>query len=186
MSKYNLRITGGALRGRSLNDKKSLTIRPTSARVREAMFNVLRNTINGAKVLDIYAGTGCLSLEALSRGALFATLIENDDMALRIIKNNLKETELLIHSKIIKGSSPKVLTGLKGSFNLIFADPPYEKNISTEEGSMISKLLANEGLFVYEHRSSYNPPESFGDMRVYDRKVYGESAVSYFSATERL
>ena len=90
MSKYNLRITGGTLRGRSLNDKKSLMIRPTSARVREAMFNVLRDTINGANVLDIYAGTGCLSLEALSRGALFATLIEKDDMALRIIKHNLK------------------------------------------------------------------------------------------------
>ena len=93
MSRYILKITGGTLRGRSLSEKGNSHIRPTSAREREAIFNVLQEKIAGANVLDIYAGTGCLSLEALSRGARNVTLVEKDEFALALIKKNFLENQ---------------------------------------------------------------------------------------------
>lgn len=186
MSRYILKITGGTLRGRSLSEKGNSRIRPTSARVREAIFNVLQEKITGANILDIYAGTGCLSLEALSRGASKATLVEKDEIALTLIKKNFSDTQLLSQYRLIKGSSPAALSTLTGPYDLIFADPPYKKTISNEEAIIISELLSYDGLFVYEHRSSYNPAEYLGSMKVVERRKYGESTISYFESMESL
>ena len=186
MSRYILKITGGTLRGRSLSEKGNSRIRPTSARVREAIFNMLQEKIVGANVLDIYAGTGCLSLESLSRGARQATLVEKDETALILIKKNFFDTQLLSQYTLIKGSSPAALDSLKGPYDLIFADPPYKKTISNEEAIIISELLSFDGIFVYEHRSSYNPAEHLGSMKVVERRKYGESTVSYFELMENL
>ncbi|SVC40379.1 uncharacterized protein METZ01_LOCUS293233 [marine metagenome] len=146
----------------------------------------MQEKIVGANVLDIYAGTGCLSLESLSRGARQATLVEKDETALILIKKNFFDTQLLSQYTLIKGSSPAALDSLKGPYDLIFADPPYKKTISNEEAIIISELLSFDGIFVYEHRSSYNPAEHLGSMKVVERRKYGESTVSYFELMENL
>tara|TARA_B100000029_G_scaffold512637_1_gene609842 strand:+ start:2491 stop:3051 length:561 start_codon:yes stop_codon:yes gene_type:complete len=186
MSRYTLKITGGTLRGRSLSEKGNSHIRPTSSRVREAIFNVLRDKIIGANVLDIYSGTGCLSLESISRGARKATLVEKDEIAVALIEKNFSDMQLVSQYILIKGASPTALGNLNGPYDLIFADPPYTETISNEEAIIISELLSYDGLFVYEHRSSYNPAEYLGSMKIVERRKYGESTVSYFESMESL
>jgi 16S rRNA (guanine966-N2)-methyltransferase len=179
-----MRIIAGSCRGLPLDEPADAT-RPTSDRVREAIFNVLRNVTPEARVLDLFAGTGALGLEALSRGASSCTFVENDPHALTCLKKNIAKSKLpktrLISDDALKFTN-RELTISHEEFDLIFADPPYFRNGSADlAGALLSQELplSTNGILVLEVEAERTTPRPEA-LTLLKRKDYGKTSVLYF------
>lgn len=180
-----LRVVGGSLRGRKL-EVPDRGVRPTSERAREAIFDILGPAwVSGAAVLDLYAGTGALGIEALSRGAARAEFVERDPATARLLRENLAALGLSDRARVSiadldRGDLP---AEVKGPWNLVFLDPPY----AGEGGSCWLERLprlawpADGGLVIYEHRSGIEIPPPPGLAPAVER-AYGDTAVSIYRA----
>ncbi len=184
MAARGVRITGGSARGVPLTEPRGMRLRPTSGLVREAVFNLLGARVEDATVLDLYAGTGALGIEALSRGANSATFVETHAAACAAIVQSLARTGLADHATVIRARLPGALSQLSGTFDIILMDPPYTADDAAETLVGLAPLLAPGGLVVYEHGSRYNPPERPPGLRRGDRRVYGDSAISIYLPEE--
>jgi len=185
-----LRIISGIQKGRKLFSPPlhEKSIRPTSDRAREALFSILGDAVQNAKVLDLFAGTGALGLEAFSRNADFVVFVDNGRLALDLIKKNILlclsgytgtcELRVIQHD-LNKGLPLKKLPPETSSgFDLIFADPPYAKNVSLSVLDSINKsnLLTENGMLILEERSDIALPSQLSQLRLIDKRVYGECA----------
>lgn len=185
-----MRIISGSQKGRKLFSPPphEKSIRPTSDRAREALFSILGERVNNARVLDLFAGTGALGLEAFSRKAALVVFVDNDRLALDLIKKNVLlclsgytgtgELRVIPHD-LSKGLPlKKLLPETASGFNLIFADPPYAKNISLSVLDSLNKsnLLTGDGMLVMEERFDVTLPSQLSQLRLVDRRVYGENA----------
>lgn len=185
-----MRIIGGKARGRRLQSpsiKKTTKnsgqhIRPTADRAREALFNIIGRKVENAVVLDLYAGTGALGLEALSRSADQAVFIDNSPQAVNIINKNIElcgfsERALVIKRDLTKGLAflTKQLPGIH--FSIVFIDPPYRKGLSTEMLQEVagSNLLSSEAIVVIEEDAAIELPLQVNDLTLIDRRHYGET-----------
>ncbi|MGJ8725445.1 MAG: 16S rRNA (guanine(966)-N(2))-methyltransferase RsmD [Roseibacillus sp.] len=182
-----MRIIAGTHRGTRLKEPADVT-RPTSDRVREAVFNVLSLVVPNAKVLDLFAGTGALGLESLSRGAASCLFIENDSNALRCLRQNLAHTKFT-NGKIIEGDAVKFIENPRGPqlFDLIFADPPYHRNGAPDLAGplLLAPLpLAPGGILMLEVESERTSPEELEGLKLIKRKNYGKTAILYFEKVE--
>ena len=192
-----MRIISGKAKGLQLNSPsgRSLAIRPTSDRSREALFSILGEKIAQARVLDLYAGTGAFGLEALSRGAASAVFVDNSPTSLDLIRKNTiilqkclnRETSQLDIS-IIKCDLRKGLQSVfrKSSdpFDIIFLDPPYDKNLAqrTLESLDNTSFLAEHGLIVAEERVKAVLSVEFKQFRLLDRRRYGDTGFWIYTA----
>ena len=180
-----MRIIAGSARGIRLAPVPD-GVRPTSDRVREAIFNALGQFFDGGEVLDLYAGTGALGIEALSRGCEKATFVEKNGRAVRVIRENLTRTGLAGKGKVLRGDVTEVverLVSARRKFHLIFADPPY-RIPPREIGCVLERLatlLAPGGRVVVE--SSDPPAETINNMKGVSRR-YGGTVVTFFERTE--
>lgn len=147
-----LKIIGGKYKSRKLISPKSPLVRPTLALTRSAVFNICQQKIQGARFLDLYAGSGAMGLEALSRGASHATFIEKAGPSLSVIRQNIALLKEEAHTTVIGSDVIKALPTLKGSFDLIYIDPPYGKGLGAEALDAIDRypLLAEEGILFIE------------------------------------
>ena len=176
-----MRVIGGEARGRKLCAPKGMTTRPTPDRVREAVFNILSARIAGAHVLDIFAGTGAMALEALSRGAAGAVLIDNDPGAVSAIKRNIENTRCAGRARLIAKDWREAFKGLRGErFSLVFADPPHQiPDLHLQALNALDEynLLVDSGIVVLEHARVNTPvlPARYG---IYDARRYGETMIS--------
>lgn len=184
MPASRLRITGGSARGVPLTEPKGLRLRPTTGLVREALFNIIGDEVVDAEVLDLYAGTGSLGIEALSRGAAHATFVEGDPAGVTAIHASLARTGFAAQSRVLRGRLPAALGSLVGPFDLILLDPPYDAEEAPEVLIALTPLLKPDGLVVYEHGSRYNPPERPGQLKLLERRVYGDSALALYRHQE--
>jgi 16S rRNA (guanine966-N2)-methyltransferase len=177
-----MRISGGIFRGRVLRTAPGSVTRPTADKIREAIFNILMKDIKGAKVLDLFAGSGALGIEAVSRGAVSAVFIESGQTQVEIIKHNLESLKLdmeVMARDFVSGCRALGRSGRK--FDLIFADPPYEKTCVHDVIEVVQRydLLADKGLLIIEHKS--------GQVVEFDRAVllknrkYGRTEVSFYA-----
>lgn len=169
-----------------------MSIRPTSDRAREALFSILGERVRKARVLDLFAGTGAMGLEAFSRDAAFVVFVDNGRLALDLIKKNILlclsgytgDCELrVIQHDLTKGLPLKKLPAETISgFDLIIADPPYAKNISLLVLDSINKnmLLAEDGMLVVEERCDVRLPPRLSRLQLLERRVYGESAFWFY------
>ncbi len=179
-----MRLTGGLERGRLLRAPRGAATRPTGAKVREAIFNILGPPAHGA-ALDLYAGTGALGIEALSRGAATACFVERDARALAALHRNLRELGLRDRATILGTSVRPALARLAAEgqrFGLVFVDPPYAAG-ETEgvlEALSGSELLGSGAVVVVEHDKKHAPPEAVGALTVTDRRFYGDTGVSFY------
>jgi len=151
-----LRLTGGEARGRRLKRPRGSLIRPTADRVREALFDILGSRIRGARFLDVYAGTGAVGCEALSRGAAHAALIERDRDALKLIAHNLGLARWSGTGTVIAGDARRSLRDLvrrRAVFDIAFLDPPYDDPDLPGTVVLAARLLSPEGVLVLEHPS---------------------------------
>lgn len=185
-----MRIISGSQKGRKLFSPppQEKSIRPTSDRAREALFSILGDRVRQARVLDLFAGTGALGLEAFSRDAALVVFVDNDRLALDLIKKNILlclagatgPGELrVIPYDLCKGLPLQKLSAeAADGFNLIFADPPYGKNISLAilDSLNKSKLLSEDGVLIIEERFDVTLPSQLSRLGLIDRRVYGENA----------
>jgi len=161
-----------------------MRLRPTSGLVREALFNILGDLVQGARVLDLYAGTGAVGIEALSRGAAHVTFVEGEAAACEAILQSLARTGFGPQATVLRGRLPAALKSLEGPFGIIFMDPPYGLETADETLHLAPPLLADSGLLVYEHASRYNPPERPAGLHLQERRVYGDSALALYVRQE--
>lgn len=179
-----MRLTGGLDRGRKLRAPRGATTRPTGAKVREAIFNIL-GPPPAEPVLDVFAGTGALGIEALSRGADAACFIEREHRALQALGRNLRDLGLAGKARVLGNEAHVALRLLGGEgmrFGWVFIDPPYAANVVTSVLELIAgaNLLASGGVIIVEHDKRHLPPESVGSVHMTDRRFYGDTGVSFF------
>ena len=180
-----MRIVGGHFRGRALKGPSNQTIRPTSDRLRESLFNILEHAygdpVRDARVIDVFAGTGALALEALSRGAHFALLIDDDSQAQALIRSNIATLDLAAQTRILSRSALKIGTAPLGEkFALAFLDPPYHGNLAIAALGALrdGAWLAAGALVVVEDAANarMDLPEEF---KMVETRLSGESQLAF-------
>ena len=184
-----MRIVGGTARGRTLAAPKSDdVIRPTADRVRETLFNILGQTCDDLDVLDLYAGTGALGLEAVSRGANKAVLVDSGREALALCKENIEALKFGAKVELLVMDAIKAIASLgkQGrTFQLVFADPPYNKRagLSILEALDAANVITDGGIAVIETGADEKLPEQQGRFTRIDERAYGATNVSIFRLT---
>ena len=173
------RIVAGAARGRRLAVPEGLGTRPTGEKVRAAVFNLLGQFFEGGAVLDLYAGSGALALEALSRGCERATCVEADRRAAEVIRRNAEALGWTQRVEIRTGRVLELLPRLPGGFALAFVDPPYAEGPAAALAAL-GGHLAPGGLVVAEHDAASPPPEQVGGLVLQDRRAYGGTGISIY------
>jgi len=183
-----MRIVGGSARGRNLRSVPGNETRPTSDRVRQSLFDLLGQRCDGLRVLDLYAGTGALGLEALSRGAAHATFIESAKAAAEVIEANLRDLGFEPQGTLVRRDVDRALADLgarKAAFDLIFADPPYALAVSQKIAAAVAAhgLLAEEGRIVIERGKREAPPTPPDGFALLDDRAYGETILAVLAKT---
>ncbi len=180
-----MRIIGGIARGRRLKAPKGSTIRPTADRVREALFNILPRDLSGQRVLDLFAGSGSLSLEALSRGAASALLVDESEEAAGLMRRNLEALGFTGQARIWSKPVGKALSRLAAEgtrYDAIFLDPPYDHGWVNKALAMVARgrVLQAGGIAVAEHSVRERVEERHGELVRRDRRRYGDTMLSFF------
>ncbi len=178
-----LRIFSGSLKGTSLLSLKGSAVRPTSGRVREAIFNILSRKVQSVSALDLFAGSGALGIEALSRGARFVVFMDEDPKTLSIVQKNLQRCRLEDRSKVIRWDLRRnlyCLSDFPDVFELVFMDPPYHQGAVSPvlRGLDESRALRKGAKVVVEHGFRELLPE-LSRFPVTDRRKYGKTLVSF-------
>ena len=173
-----MRVISGSAKGTNLYSLEGNTTRPTLDRIKETLFNIIQKHIYESKVLDLFAGSGALAIEALSRGASYATLCDKCGKAIGIINKNVEKTHLQDKCTIIHKDYEKALEMLKGNkFDIIFIDPPYAQNIAVKSVKKILELnlLAEDGIIVIETDDDKREEEQLESVEIdkYDIRSYG-------------
>jgi 16S rRNA (guanine(966)-N(2))-methyltransferase RsmD len=185
----NLRVISGVAGGLRLKTLEGLKTRPTADRIKESLFNIINSQISGADILDLFAGSGALGIESLSRGARFAAFIDNNKESIAIIKENLAYTKLIEHAEVYFaefGSVLKKLQTEKKRFDIIFLDPPYGKGFEFKAMDEIMRLdiLKEDGIVVLENEQKDTLPIEISGMIQTDIRRYGRTAVSFYRIRE--
>jgi 16S rRNA (guanine966-N2)-methyltransferase len=167
------------------------SIRPTSARAREAVFNIIGSEVRGAAVLDLFAGTGAMGLEALSRAAETVVFVDNSPAAVRLLGRNIDRCGFVDRAKVVRRDLTQPLYFLRefmpvAGFSLIFIDPPYRQ----EAGGLIfeklekAEILASSGLVILEHAAGGRLPDATGSLQLVDQRQYGEAGFGFYRCRE--
>lgn len=183
-----MRISGGIVKGRKIKTKsafkrgRSGELRPTSSKVRQAIFNILQDRINGSSFLDLYAGTGAVGIEALSRGAERVVFVDGDPVRAGIIKKIVEEIGFRDKVSVFKDDALRFLKKSSEAFDIIFADPPYDSGDHDLILHLISdrNVLKDMGILIVEHRSKKFMPEECGSLRHVKTYLYGDTALSLY------
>ncbi|MFP9171912.1 MULTISPECIES: 16S rRNA (guanine(966)-N(2))-methyltransferase RsmD [unclassified Streptococcus] len=177
-----MKIVSGTYGGRPLKTLEGKTTRPTSDKVRGAMFNMIGPYFDGGRVLDLYAGSGGLSIEAVSRGMEQAVLVEKDRRAQAIIASNIQMTKESHKFQLLKMEAHQALNQLQGTFDLIFLDPPYAKEqiVADIEALAERGLLGEEVMVVCETDKAVDLPEEVACLGIWKEKIYGISKVTVY------
>lgn len=180
-----MRITGGEARGRRLKTPRAPGVRPTSDRVREAIFSKLAPWVPQARVVDLFAGSGALGLEALSRGAAAVTFVEQDPRTAAVVAANVRDLGYGDRARILREDVFRAIPNTIGQtdVDLVFADPPYDRGLAVRVVSEVARRLKAGGWLILEHSSREVAPDAVpgipGFRRV-DHRRYGETTVSYY------
>ncbi len=177
-----MRVITGSARGRRLKELEGLETRPTTDRVKEGLFNILQFDIEGRRVLDLFAGTGQLGIECLSRGAASAVFVERRADAVKLIRENLKTTDLADRARVVAGDSMELLKSLRERFDLILLDPPYEAGLLEPALAHIARfdILAPHGIIVAEHPAGKVLPALAEPYRLHRTYRYGKIGLTVY------
>jgi 16S rRNA (guanine966-N2)-methyltransferase len=176
-----MRIIAGSRKGHTIQAPKGLETRPTSDRVRENVFNIVAPWVEGARVLDLYAGSGAMGLEALSRGAQAVVFVEADPDAVRAIERNLDKLRLtgatVLRRDAVSGLAQEVTAGRK--YDLVLADPPYAMTNYDNLARYLPRVLSDDGLLVFESGAKTEP--KLPGLEVRTTRKYGSTRVTVFA-----
>jgi 16S rRNA (guanine966-N2)-methyltransferase len=186
-----VRIVGGSLSGRVLRAPAGSATRPTSEKVREALFNILENrvgSLEGCHVLDLFAGSGALGIEALSRGAAHATFVDAGKPALAAIRANLAELGIAGDRALVVGGDAVAAAARlvpAAPWRLVFVDPPYKSDLASR--AVLALPVANlipGGTIVIEHDRHNAPPDPLGTLLRTDQRRYGDTLISFYEVPQ--
>ncbi len=186
-----MRVIAGTSRGRKLTEFKGDNVRPTPDRVREALFSILQSKLGGfaeLKVLDLFAGSGALAIESLSRGAASACMVDKSPASGKIIQENIDRCQLSDQTKLIVGDAWQALVGFTAeSFDLAFIDPPYSKGLAERALVEIDRLglLSKDGIICAETGTDETLPEAIGQLQRIDQRRYGTIMINFYSHQSR-
>ena len=169
-----MHVVTGTARGTNLYTLEDDSIRPTSQRIKEAEFSTIQFHVAGARVLDLFAGTGQMGIEALSRGALSAVFVDNNDEAISVLRRNIEKTKFLDKAKIIKSDAFRYLFGLKTLFDIAFIDPPYRLNIANRIVRLIGPNISTGGFVLCETELGADMPSETDDLQLSKQYKYGK------------
>jgi 16S rRNA (guanine(966)-N(2))-methyltransferase RsmD len=184
-----MRISGGTAKGRKVGIKKAFLrredgdeLRPTPAKVRAAIFNILGGRIEGSAFLDLYAGTGAVGIEALSRGAGRVVFVEEDRLRSNLIKELVDRFGFRERALIVRARAQDFLRKNEERFNIIFLDPPYASEETRQVISLIDELGTSDegGIIIAEHSSKKEVGEQAGDLALKKKYKYGDTALSLY------
>lgn len=177
-----MRITGGTGKGRRLKAPTGSRVRPTSDKVRQALFNILGEKVKRSAFLDLYAGTGAIGIEALSRGAERACFVDDSRGSLEIIRQNVEQSGFREQSVVVAARAESFLKKGREQFDIVFLDPPY---VMEQEYllSMIdaSAILKPDSIIVAEHFKKQESPQRAGRLSLFREAVYGDTVIAFYS-----
>lgn len=183
-----MRVVGGSLKGKRLSEFKGLSIRPTSDKIRQALFNIIYQPDAGVcykSILDLFAGTGALGIEAMSRGAEKAVFVEDDPSALSVINKNLENCKLG-NAQVLRSGAGEALSRLilrHEQFDLIFIDPPYASTLAVQSLKTIDEspdILSDYGLCVVETSKRTRIESEFKTLQLVDERRYGDTLLYFY------
>ena len=177
------KITGGELGSRKLRSPKSSVVRPTPGRVKEALFSILMHRIEGARVLDLFAGTGAIGIEAASRGAARVVSVEADRAIAGAIEEAVAQLEIGDVLTVVAAPVERALYRVEGPFDIVYLDPPFASDVPVHLLKLLRErgLLAADAVVIYEHAARRILPEIPG-YRSTREEVYGDVALAFLAA----
>jgi 16S rRNA (guanine(966)-N(2))-methyltransferase RsmD len=180
-----MRVIAGLHKGRRLKTLEGMSVRPTSDRMRETLFNILAPRIEGARFVDVCAGSGAIGIEALSRGAAHATFIEASRKAAGVIRENLRHCGITENFKLIPRDAVqamKYFAAEQMQFDIFYFDPPYDSDLYSPVLWQIAKgdLLAEDGLVIIEHRRQLPLAPNYDRLRPFRELAQGESCLTFY------
>ena len=180
-----MRVITGLSKGRKLKAPKGMGTRPTTDRAKEALFNIIGGQVREAKFLDLFAGTGAIGIEALSRGAREAVFVESNPQVVKIIKENLALTGFGGQAEVLSREVDRavdLLSAAGQNYNIIFMDPPYLKNLAQTSLVKVSNggLVAAGGLVITESSKLDLLPEEAGHLKLFRQEKYGDTVFSFY------
>jgi 16S rRNA (guanine966-N2)-methyltransferase len=181
-----VRIGGGTANRRILQTVAGRRVRPTSGRVRQALFNILRWRIGDATFVDLFAGTGSVGLEALSHGARHVYCVERDRRALRVLRANVERCAMAAQATIIEGTLPQALKALPADLqaDVLFLDPPYASDLAQKTFAALegSDLFAPHGVVVWQHAVRHLAPPTVLGLSLWQCRRYGDTLLSLYAS----
>ena len=181
-----MRIIAGTAKGKTIKCRKGTETRPTMDRVKESLFSILMPYLEDSRVLDLFSGTGNIALEAISRGAKKAVMIEKDKEALRVIIENVNNLGFENQCRAYKNEverAVEILGKKREKFDIIFMDPPYIEEICTKVIKAVEKanLLAEGGIIICEHHKYEDMADKIGEFNQIDERTYGKKTLTFYA-----
>ncbi len=175
-----MRVITGTARGAKLTAPEGYETRPTTEKVKEALFSAIQFDIEGRRVLDLFAGSGQLGIEALSRGAESAVFIDNGNNAVEIIKRNLKSAKLEQKATVFKTDYTMFLQSTDLTFDIVFLDPPYKANQMINAINTVNNRLSDYGMIICEHSTNEKLPEEIQNLSIFKTYKYGKTGITVY------
>ncbi len=179
-----MRVITGSAHGKKLITPEGLDVRPTVARVKEAVFSSLQFDIEGRNILDLFAGSGQLGIESLSRGAKHCTFVDNSKVSLKAVKQNLANCKLENSATIVEKDSFSFIKTANETFDIAFLDPPYNKGIINEIMPLLVEKMSDFGIIVCEYANKGELLDCYGDFHLKKTVKYGNIFISYYKKRE--
>ncbi|MBE6781861.1 MAG: 16S rRNA (guanine(966)-N(2))-methyltransferase RsmD [Ruminococcaceae bacterium] len=175
-----MRIISGTAKGRRLQTLPGSDVRPTSDKVKEGIFSAIQFDIEGRRFLDLFAGSGQMGLEALSRGALSSVFVDSSNDSIRVLKENIFSVGFGENSTVIRSDALSFLSLTKETFDIAFLDPPYAAGLLEKSLEAVSKKMSDFGIIICEHPFEVTLPESVNGFSVFKRYRYGKINVTTY------
>lgn len=175
-----MRVITGSCRGKFLKTLDGNDVRPTSQKVKEAVFSAIQFDIEGRRVLDLFAGSGQLGIEALSRGAKCATFVDNSASSIKIIKQNIESTGLDSQAKVYSSDYSTFAATSRDVFDIVFLDPPYQKGLLLPALKSVLPLMSDYGIIICEYPPEVELPQEIGGFMITKTYRYGKINVSVY------
>lgn len=175
-----MRVITGIARGRRLVTLEGNDVRPTTDKVKEALFSIINFEIEGRRILDLFAGSGQLGIEALSRGAQSAVFVDNSKKSIEVIKQNLEATGFTKQSVVINTDSIGFLKSRAEKYDIAFLDPPYSKGILQAALEHIDRVMSDSGIIICEAPCGEELPESVGRFKIYRKYKYSKVSLTVY------
>ena len=181
-----MRIITGTARGRRLAAPEGRDVRPTPERVKEGIFSALQFDIEGRRVLDLFAGSGQLGIEALSRGAQNCTFVDASEASLNLVRKNLESTDLADKARVVRSDYAAFAAASRDTFDIVFLDPPYSAGLLMPAVKAVLPLMSDYGVIACEHPPEVKPETEIGGFKIAKTYRYGKVLVTVYRKGESI